>query len=116
MIWEAGPTLTTAGRPYSRAIMAPWERAPPKSMTTPVAGRKYGVHAGSVNGGFEAVAFRIRGLAGLRNLHNAVCHMIETPYNGTANRNVNIGVNIKAKRSIDHGNCLYRNNHTEFLL
>src|SRR5215211_6844766 len=43
-------TPTTAGMPYSRATTAPWELAPPISMTSPPAVRNRGVHPGSVEG------------------------------------------------------------------
>lgn len=37
MSFVAGPTLTTAGMPYSRATMLPWLNSPPWSITMPVA-------------------------------------------------------------------------------
>src|SRR5262249_39901255 len=42
--------LTTAGMPYSRATIAPWESSPPRSITTAPATVNSGVQPGSVNG------------------------------------------------------------------
>jgi hypothetical protein len=41
-------TPTTAGKPYSRAITAPWVIRPPTSVTSPVIATNRGVQLGSV--------------------------------------------------------------------
>src|SRR3989304_3288430 len=41
-------TATTQGMPYSRAVMAGWERMPPVSVTTAPATAKRGVQGGAV--------------------------------------------------------------------
>ncbi|MNP45983.1 hypothetical protein D3C76_1399510 [compost metagenome] len=42
-------TPTTAGKPYSRAITAPWVMSPPTSVTRPFTDTNNGVQLGSVN-------------------------------------------------------------------
>src|ERR1700676_209534 len=42
-------TPTTAGKPYSRAITAPWVISPPTSVTSPFMDTNNGVQLGSVN-------------------------------------------------------------------
>src|SRR5438093_838696 len=44
----ASTTPTTAGKPYSRAITAPWVIRPPTSVTRPVIATNSGVQLGSV--------------------------------------------------------------------
>ena len=44
------PAFATAGKPNSRATIAPWERTPPVSMTRPFARMNSGTQAGSVVG------------------------------------------------------------------
>jgi hypothetical protein len=44
----ASSTPTTAGKPYSRAITAPWVIRPPTSVTRPLIATKTGVQLGSV--------------------------------------------------------------------
>lgn len=46
--WVAFSTPTTAGRPYSRAITAPWVISPPTSVTRPFMDTNNGVQPGSV--------------------------------------------------------------------
>src|SRR5262249_20493628 len=47
--WTSG-TPATAGRPNSRATMAPWDRTPSVSITRPRACTNSGTQAGSVDG------------------------------------------------------------------
>jgi len=46
-------TPTTAGRPYSRVITAPWDIAPPTSVTSPAIVTKTGVQLGKKEGVIE---------------------------------------------------------------
>jgi NAD(P)-dependent dehydrogenase (short-subunit alcohol dehydrogenase family) len=46
--WVACSTPTTAGKPYSRAITAPWVIRPPTSVTRPLIATNRGVQLGSV--------------------------------------------------------------------
>src|SRR5664279_3425330 len=48
MSWVAFSTPTTAGKPYSRAITAPWVIRPPTSVTRPLMATNRGVQLGSV--------------------------------------------------------------------
>ena len=48
MRWVACSTPTTAGKPYSRAITAPWVMRPPTSVTRPAMATNRGDQLGSV--------------------------------------------------------------------